>query len=160
MYLPPHVPTTHPSEKVPQGSRLLPCSTVSAHLDLLHGDPRSQGPRLSPLGPLLLGASHWAQLFSVNWTPWVLLWVCVGGPGKRGGKARPSAQGPGGRAGELTNLSSYSGPSLRLVLGAGQQGPKFYTPAGQGLSYQCWSQRATLRGGEGGAGETPGKGHP
>lgn len=47
---------------------------------------------------------------------------------------------------ELTNLSSYSGPSLRLVLGAGQQGPKFYTPAGQGLSYQCWSQKATLWG--------------
>lgn len=87
----------------------------------------------------------------------MFLRIGVGGQGRRGREARPSPQGPGGRGGELTNLSSYSGPSRRPVLEAGQQGPKFYTPAGQGLSYQCWSQRATLRGR---GGETPGQGHP
>lgn len=103
-------------------------------------------PEASPLGPLLLGPGYCAQLLSVTWAQWMFFWVRVGGQGRRGGEARPSPQGPGGRGGALTNLSSYSGPSLRLVLGAGQQGPKFYTPAGQGLSYQCWSQRATLWG--------------
>lgn len=147
------MPAIHPSELQPPSFPLQPQPTWI----FLHGDPCLQPSRLSPPGPLHLGPGHRAQLFSAIWSQWVFLWVGAGGQGKRGREARPSPQGPGVHGGELTNLSSYSGPSRRPVLGAGQQGPKFYTPAGQGLSYQCWSQRATLRGR---GRETPGQGHP
>lgn len=128
----------------------------------LVGSSSMEAPVHSPLGcPLwglfFLGLDTGPSL-SLKFGPNTYFPGCVlgggGGWGSRSrGEARPSPQGPGGRGWALTNLNSYSGPSLRLVLGAGQRGPKFYTPAGRGLSYQCWSQRATLWGSGGWGGE-------
>lgn len=111
----------------PQRSSLLP-----SHYSLSPpGSSSMETPVYSPLGYRPGASSPWA------WPPG-LSFLCNLGPmgvspdrcwgaGQESGEARPSPQGPGGRGGGATNLSSYSGPSRRPVLGAGQQGPKFYT---------------------------------
>lgn len=68
-----------------------------------------------------------------------------GGGGTRGGGGHPPASPA------LTNPSSYSGPRRRPRRAPSRRVGGFCRPTGRGLSYQCWSQRAALRGGRGGA---------
>lgn len=129
----------------PQRSSLLPSHSASAHWIFLHGDPVYSPPRLSPPGPLHLGPGHQAQLFSAIWAQWVFLRIGVGGRAGESGRPGQAPRAQGDVEGELTNLSSYSGPSRRPVLGHRSAGSSFYT-SWSGSELSMLVTRATLRG--------------